>query len=592
MRTAVLILIVLAATAIAAEPQPVPGVAVPVTNTRIVAPGPALCAPDPQIDPAALLDPLVRMSPQERANAELTIASNSPEVRQVEAMWNRGEYDAAISELRQWAERADLRHIYVGCNWRVPIQSRLTGWGPTVRVGTRDSAYLAAFDRENSTGNLLVTSACLAGANTDFVADLSTDGGLTWAETHFGYWTGIAAIRDLEMTGSSGYEYAVYLQKSVPDSATCVRFSAASGELVKMPDSTDYKMVLKTSFPGDTLDEVAITSMDDQQPGQQISVVGGTRQHVVEAGESGNQGVSWNLYTAVNEFFWGGLDYCFNHLNMPGADRSFFFSCLVNRSDTLFPGYVYYDRIWHPLRIPLPTLPPPGAKTTGIAAWRDTILVVVPVQVTSGTITRCYISQDSGRSWVFDDLTDSLSTRENVEICGRLGGGVSVVWREHGPGANRWVLYRHAPYYGLNWSGPDTVSDLQPDSAERPRVQRLAPGVYGVCYITSDASAFCSLRFSRSDWTGIAGPAPGRTIPSGLVASPRRRGARLSFTNPVAGPVRLRVYDAAGRRVLNRNERLDAGGQALDCTVPASGCYIAVLETRAATLMAKFAALK
>ncbi len=593
MRTAVLVLFVFAAVAVAAESQPVPGVPVPFTNSRMAPPRPALSSPTPGSDPSALLQPLLQMSPEERANAELTITTNSPEATQIEVLWNRGDYDAAISELRQWAGRADLRHVYVGFNWRVPIRSaQPSGWGPNIRVGTRDSAYLAAFDQENSTGHLLATSACLAGTNTDLVVDLSTDGGLTWSETHSGFWSFPAALKDLEMTGTNGYEYVVYLLTAAPDSGTCVRFDAATGTAAKMPDSSDYKIVVKTSLPADTLDEVAITSSDDQNPGQMINVVGGTRKHVVEAGASIDQGASWTLSTAVSNFYWGGLDYCFNHYNLPRRDRYVFFSCLVNRGDTMFPGYAYFDTIWTALRIPLPSFRPFGKPTTGIAAWRDSIALAFLQQTGSGTMTRCYISGDSGRSWVFDDLTDSLNTRENVSICGRHGDGLSVVWREYGLTGNRWVFYRHAPYYGLDWSGPDTVSDHMPDSVERPRVQRVASGVYGVCYIALDTSAYGSLWFNRSDLTGIAGPTPGRILPLGLAAVARRGGARLTFTNPVAGQVQLRVYDAAGRRVLGRSERLAAGAHTLDLAVPASGCYIAVLETRAATATAKFATLK
>ena len=79
---------------------------------------------------------------------------------------------------------------------------------------------------------------------------------------------------------------------------------------------------------------------------------------------------------------------------------------------------------------------------------------------------------------------------------------------------------------------------------------------------------------------------------TGLVAAPRRGGARLNFTNPVAGPVTLKVYDATGRLVFGRTEQLKAGAQTLDCAVPASGSYIAVLKTLAATATTKFSILE
>jgi hypothetical protein len=119
----------------------------------------------------------------------------------------------------------------------------------------------------------------------------------------------------------------------------------------------------------------------------------------------------------------------------------------------------------------------------------------------------------------------------------------------------------------------------------------VAPGVYGVCYITFEGGEG-SLWFNRDDWGGITSPSPERIVPMGLVAVPYCGGARLSFANPIAGPVRLAVYDAAGRRVLCRTEQLRPGVQTLDCAAPASGSYIAILTTTAATATTKFSTLK
>ena len=388
MRAAVLVLIVLAAAAVAAQPQPVPIIPVPATNLRAVSsPIPTQCAPTPRIDPAALWQPLVRMSPQERANGEMVITANAAEARKVEALWNRGEYDAAIAVLQRWSETADLRHVSVGFNWRVPIQSPQDDWGANVRVGTRDSAYLVAFDRENSTGNLLVSSVCRAGDATDWVVDLSTDGGSNWTETYSSSWIGPSAAKDLEITGSAGFEYAVIPFGTIPDSAYCYRINATTGALAKLPDSTWHKTVLATSLLNDTIDDVAICATDDQYPGSEIYVVGGTRQHAIDAGYTDDQGANWSRYTALLDFFWGGLDYCYNHNNAAG-DRYVFFSCLYRLSDTLYPAYAYFDTVWNPRYIALHTHAQ-GAQTTAIAAWKDTLFLAYPHVTATGTTVRC-----------------------------------------------------------------------------------------------------------------------------------------------------------------------------------------------------------
>ena len=586
MRLAVLVLIVLAA-AVAAQPRLVPVIPVPVTNNRAVSPpAPLVCAPTPRIDSSALWRSLTRMSPQERANAELVITANSPAAREIEATWNRGEYDAAIGALQRWAGRADLRHVLVGVNWRVPVQAPEADWGPNVRVGGRDSAYCLAFDRDNSTGNLIVASACLDSGNTSFVVDLSTDGGSTWAETHYGYWIGAAAVRDLEMAGSAGFEYLVCNFGTIPDSAYCYRINAATGAFAKMPDSTSHKTVLATSVPGDTLVEIAICSSDDQYPGAALYVVGGTRQHAVVAGYSYDQGVTWGLYTAVPDLYWYGLDYCYN-----AGGRYVFFSCMYNRADTLYPAYAYYDTVWNARYIAMPTSPGIYAPSTGIAAWRDTIFMVYSYFTSAGAAVRCLVSYDAFETYAQAvNLTDTTGGRTNLAVCGRLGDGVGVAWREYGAGGDRKVCYRHSDYVGTNWTGPDTVSELSPFVSIE--TQRVAPGIHGVCYVSWDTTLCGSIWFNRDDWGGIAGPTPERIVPMGLAAVTRRGGARLSFVSPVAGQVTLKVYDATGRRVRCRTEQLKPGAQTLDCAVPASGSYIAVLKTPAVTATTKFSTVR
>lgn len=596
MKLAVLVLIVFAAAAVAAEPRSVTVVPVAATGLRAASPPLAspVCTPTPRIDPAALWQPLVRLSPQERANAELMVAATAPDVKEAVAKWNRGEYDAAIALLQHWAEQADLRHVYVGFNWRVPIRSLGAEWGANVRVGTRDSAVRIAFDRNNSTGNLMVASACMDSSNTNLVVDLSTNGGSTWAETHFGYWTGEQLVSDLEMIGSGGFEYMAYLHNSSPESAYCLRFDAVTGAWVSMPDSALYKVILHTSLPNDTLDDIAITSSDDQLPGIEIVAVGGTRQHMVEAGYTYDQGANWGRYTALPyPFYWGGLDYCYNRYDSLNRSRYVMFSCLYDDGSEYHLGYAYYDSTWHGFYIVTPTSSFGSTWTSGIAAWKDTVVIAFPHVTATGTAVRCYYSYDAlftvGYSY---DLTDSAETRENLACYGRHGDGVGVAWRDYS-GGGRWVGYRRGDYTGTNWTTLDTVSDYRPNWIDPARVQRVSPGVHGVCYISWDSPGYGGIWFNRSDWTsGIAGPTPERVVPTGLVAAAHRGGARLSFVNPAAGPVGLKVYDATGRLVIDRTEQLRPGAQTLDCVVPASGSYIAVLKTPAVTATTKFSTLK
>jgi len=589
-RFAVLVMIVFAAAANAAEPQLVPIVRVPTTNKRtLTSPAaPAASRPAPSIDPTAFLEPLVRMSAQERANAMLVVTADAPEVKAAVGLWNRGEFEPAIAALQDWARRADLRRVRLGFNWRVPIQTPATDWGANVRVGVHDSAYLVAFDRNNATGNLVVFSVCYGGDLTRLKLSLSTDAGLTWNETYSGLTIGYAAVTDLELAGSGGFEYAVFTTYWAPDSASCARFDAATGNQAMMPDSTPEKIVLSSLVHEDTIKEVSVCTADDQYPGSAIYVIGGTAGHSVVAGYSYDQGASWGTYTAVDSFYWGGLDYCYN----PG-ERYVLFSCLTEWQGNLYPGLAFYDTMWHMSYYPVVTDTPTPPITTDVAVWYDTLFLVYPHTTATGTIVRCVVSYDAYQTISRTvDLTDSSYARGAISACARLGDGVSVVYRQVRTATDRRLQVRRSDYTGENWTGPDPVSEYLPARTERARIQRVAPGLQGVCYICMDTTAFGTVWYNRSDWLGVVGAGPGRTVPTGLVASPHRGGARLSFVNPVAGPVTLKVYDATGRRVRCRTEQLKPGAQTIDCVVPASGSYIAVLKTAAVTATTKFSTLK
>jgi hypothetical protein len=55
-------------------------------------------------------------------------------------------------------------------------------------------------------------------------------------------------------------------------------------------------------------------------------------------------------------------------------------------------------------------------------------------------------------------------------------------------------------------------------------------------------------------------------------------GVRLEFDNPVPGPVRLRIYDPAGRLVLERTGSRAAGQQTFEVSPPRSGVMFALVE--------------
>jgi hypothetical protein len=533
---------------------------------------------------------LERLTPAERANARIHIEPGTPgvedAVRAIERPWNSGDYDEALAQFRNLGGSHDLRNAFVGINWRTPIPTLVTeDWGPNVRVGNRDSVYCMAFDCNSVNNNLLVALLRRYGAVTHLNFELSTDGGTSWTETFDGNASGMTPPGYLEAVCTGAHFYVTY---PVPDLniVVCLKVDASNGQMVQFPSGAWADTVFRPA--PDTITEIAMCSAEEEWPGQRVCAFARTTRDSLLYAWADSTGQPWTRDGTNVNWCTGGMIDCAVNTGYPSGGNWLWASFMYKRAaDTLCPALAWMDDstgTWHAAGMPEPTTVISG--TSSLAAWHDTLLMAYTHELGTAFFTQGLVSYDGGAHFSVKSIPDTLANRETPDVTGAHGDGFAVVHREYG--SDHAIMYTHAGYAATNWSAQETVSNHAPDNNERPRIQWIAPGVYGVAYVSSDTSDYNSVWFNRSDWNGVAERQSAKPTLFGLHALPTEGGVRLAFNNPAAGKVRLRVLDATGRLAHDENLTLTAGQHTLSFAGTPAGIYFARLDAAGRIATAKF----
>ena len=556
-----------------------------------VTPHRAISAPQPAAPerPAAPWLGLEQLSPAERTNAQIHIDPGMPgaddAVRRIEQLWDSGDHDEALAQFRNLGGSCDLRNAFVGINWRMPIPTlESDDWGPNVRIGNRESTYCTAFDRNSVNGNLLVALLRHRGAQTYIDVYLSTDGGQTWSETYDGYWN--SPPSDLDGVCCDTGFFVAYPYPPI-NLVLCMRFSASNGQMIPFPSGAYADTVFEPA--PDTVAEISMCSGEEQWPGQRVFTFGRTTGDSLLYAYADGTGEPWHRFSTTVDWCNAGMIDCTVN---PGhtTGRWLWVSWMYRKSggDTLRPAFAYVvdtTGTWVTTIVDnLPTLLTYG--TTSIAAWRDTVLIAYTHEWGSTFYTQALITYAAGSGLDHVNVPDTLALRDMPDVTGGHGDGFAVAHREYG--SDRAIMYTHSNYLATDWSAQDSASDHSPTWIEKPRIQWLASGTYGVAYVSWDPTAYNSVWFSRTDWTGVADRNPARPALFGLRAILDEGGVRLAFDNPATGKVSLRVFDAAGRLAHSEDRMLAAGHHTLGFAGTTAGIYFAQLEAAGKAATAKF----
>lgn len=489
---------------------------------------------------------LERMSRSERENSyiDIVLESDAPAAREladaIAADWNAGRWDKALSDFPRLAELVGTGDIAIGNAWRTPVPTLDTRlWGNDVRIGNRDSALLVRLDIHRPTGNLAAVVLHQGDGNASFwTMNHSTNGGTSWSETYF--WYATYDLRSLSASVLGRHCYIAFGRGPAQNQALLYRCRMSNGIQEGFSNGQNYVTVMTTAT-GDSIAEVALTSSTDFYDNRLYYLV------LTTAGRlryywSDSAAVSWdsNPGLAIDNAR-GGLDACTNL-----GDSSFIFVSYYDRSDTVHitarrgTGWRNLSR-WY--------TGPTNSFYTDISAYQDTILCAFQHATSAPYHIRTLRSLNGGTSWSWAAPFDSTVQSELPGVALRAGGGSALVCRYRSP--RRELRYTWRRYIG-NWATPVNIASFEP-FLEKPAVEYLGSGAYGVVYANWQESPQRRVFFDRSDWTGLAEQRR-------LIV---QEGVLAVTPNPIAGTGRVRLELARPAmldvKVVDRSGRVVAG---------------------------------
>jgi hypothetical protein len=502
---------------------------------------------------------LEQMSPAERENSRISVEFGSSDAellalgREVERLWNAGQYDEAVVRLGSLEARVGIGCVAIGNSWREPVPTLETDfWETDVRIGNRDSLLDLSFDTQLSSGNLFVV--LRSGAGSEFSVCISTDGGVSWNETYL--WTGYTVLPSLDAAVLANHLYVAYCDPAdEPQHVRLRRFKCTDGSSDTF-NTGDQFVVACTLDVGDTLGEVSIVSsqhsFNDRLYITTLVTDGGVAYCWADTGA-----VSWTrVATGITSGALRGLDATENQ----GFDSTFLFISYYDATDSLRIYGRSTNGNWTP-RYSRYTGP---GDLTSISAYGDTIICAFDDATAAPLQVSYMINYGDGATWTQGTLSHVDTTAEAPGITARGGGGLAAVFRHYT--LPRELRFRWRIYQGPGaWSDPISIADVDP-YWNRPGIEYLGSGVYGVVFLSRSPVVYGAY-FDRSDWPGGLAEQRRLIVDENILSvtpNPFSGSGRLNYTLNRPADLHVQVYDRAGRVVRTLFDgRSPAGKQSL-----------------------------
>jgi hypothetical protein len=370
------------------------------------------------------------------------------QVREIEELWNTGEFDQATARLRNLEEKQNFPGIAAGISWKVPIMTFGPKWGTDVQISSDVSK--PCLDFEDGTGNLFAVLEHYPGDPSRWTTNTSTDGGATWLETYS--WSG-DVVHDVGAAVMDTFLYVAYVARDAfgdVDVARIRRFFTSNGDV-------DAAYYYKVVFDKDIhIRWVALTTDEDAYPEWGVQVyylailADGTLVYHFT-----NDGLTWyEVATGITNAE-RGLDACFQ------KEDWFLWVSYVDSTDNVRVARRWEAVGWE--SIALDVIGPEWSKTS-VAAYENRIMVVYEYPDYD---IRYKVSYDGGEEWFWGWIAysaDEPPFSHKPRVTGRRGGGFAVVWGDYSGEEPEpfWFTNRD---YGTGpgtalWSVPQTLNEV------------------------------------------------------------------------------------------------------------------------------------
>ncbi|MCI0512846.1 choice-of-anchor D domain-containing protein [candidate division KSB1 bacterium] len=393
------------------------------------------------------------LSPGEQANAVLGLESDerymTPALHQIEALWNQGDYNAAIEALRDFEEANPGANLRFGLAWKVPPELNAPAWITDVQIATRTSTSQASIDYNDNNGYLYAVFIYADGSNKYWTMNLSTNRGSTWTEKY--RWGSSTTLRDVSGVRIGNYFYVGYADGV---SGRLRRFGATTGD-------HDGTYGLKTVVnKGVDVKEIVLTSNEDYYDNSLYYI----RTYYLAILE--NNTLVW-FWTDENATTFTEVA-----LNITNASKGLD-ACV---DEGLYFGYTEYflafsyvsttNRLWV-VRIKSTSGGTVIEKSemddatgeTAIAAFRGKTMVVFEHHYTNGTGIKYWVLYEAGSSWKWGTIAEPTTTGGSYyspDVTARKGKGYGVVYHQEA-GTFDPCYYRYREYgtgagTGFTWT--------------------------------------------------------------------------------------------------------------------------------------------
>jgi len=481
---------------------------------------------------------------EERKNARIEIefmlpVSKSIEMfaSEIENKWNSGSFEEALALLAELDEMEAVKgNALLGINWRNPIPAPYSDWGSDVQVSARDSVFVLAMDHHNSNNNLFAMLGFTGdGQGSKYTANISTNGGATWAETYvlggFSY-----VMNDLDACCIANHFYVAYSGggSGSPNSmAWLKRFKAADGQPDTMPDGSSTYNIFSTT----EITDLEISSNQDQYNNRLFFCC-------IENG--GVTHFYWNVPTTVT---WTGIAMNITDA-LQGLDMNwnvdyttyFLVTSYINDANQvkiygLKTGDIFDNLYTYGINSTY------YYYTTSCGGHDDTLFCAFDYHDTYHLVQ--YLIQYGSGTWYYGNVGSTTENNYAPDATLRGAGGIHCVYRGQGLTSG---YYRWRPYSG-GWSTPEQFNDHNMTGDIRPEIEFVSSGAYGILYRTPVGN-YGICYFDRSD--AAVAETPVKSPSSFYVkVTPNivRNKATLWYAITKPGNVHLSVYNAAGRLV-------------------------------------------
>jgi hypothetical protein len=271
-----------------------------------------------------------------------------------------------------------------------PILAPVSRWDEDVQISARDSVYVLAMDCKVSNGNIFALIGFTGdGTGSKYSMNVSTDGGVTWAETFvLGGFT--YEMNDLDACVSDDHFWVIYTGGTAAQqnqTMWIMRFKISDGTSDTMPNgSISYNIFTDT----DALTDVAISSNEDNNSNR-LYVYAIINDGTIRKFWGHTDEVNWTEVTMSISDALQGLDATWN---TSSPTNKHYIISYINNSDFVKICNGYNGDVLYSYSIGNTI----SDYTTSVGAWRDTILYAFNYYDTVHR-TRYLVQYGDGGTW-------------------------------------------------------------------------------------------------------------------------------------------------------------------------------------------------